>query len=187
MDKYDKVDYAHVDIKTNLMAYEKRFLMFHMFLMACGPEVKQVCITDVNDVALIGNPWINELLIGEEHIPFGLNRWFLEALHKYLPENYRLFLAFEKAEYLPLNTGFFSGPKDLILKILKEMIDEVYYLHNYIQKNPTPISVMLDMHAFNFVLFDKYTYKICKMDGKNGSPVIHDRKAALRVVLGENI
>jgi predicted O-methyltransferase YrrM len=175
--------------------YERRHFAFKIWLEQ-HKEIKRLWLIDANDIGFTKHPfeWMdenqNKLAIGEEWTAYGKNQWFIDAL-KYLPPEYKKLMLDDNPERFPVNCGAWGGLREDVMTALRDFCNHIEKLKAYLDDNPAPHALVLDMHAFAAALLQRKDLKLFKMDGRtvhNGvaSPLIHDRKPALELDEKEN-
>ncbi|MFN3997068.1 hypothetical protein [Algoriphagus sp.] len=163
------IRFIKVEFNTKLNANVYRYLVYLDFLKKHGHKIQNVFFTDIADVEVVKNPFIDPFFIknfdglfcGDEDKLLD-NAWMRDHcthLRNLIPE----FAEFERknrAETL-LNCGVMGGKIELVLSLMEELAR----IHTrYTISNQTPFT--LDMGAFNFVARTQFGDRL-----KHGPPI----------------
>ncbi len=152
-----------------------RYFVYNQFLNQYWNKIDSLFVTDVSDVLVLKNPFIQPLFIekndfifcGDEPTNWN-NKWM--QLHGYhLRSRITDYLEIE-SEYKShqlLNCGIIGGN----ISIIKPLIESIWHLHNTYNFDNTS-SYTGDMGAFNYIIRKNYTQKLF-----HGSPVNSEFKA----------
>ena len=146
-----------------------RYIVYHDFLKTRPQHLEGLFITDISDVVVVKNPFIQDLytenrstiFCGDE--PETLDNEWMKAHGEYLRRNISDYADYEKkfAAYPLLNCGIVGGHIGIMSTFIKDLSD----IHQkYNQNNPTAYTG--DMGAFNYLLRTRYNDRII-----HGAPV----------------
>jgi hypothetical protein len=146
-----------------------RYTVYHDFLQTAAQQLEGLFITDVSDVVVMKNPFIQDLytenrsaiFCGDE--PKRLDNEWMKAHSEYLRRNIADYAAYENnfAAYPLLNCGVVGGHIGIMSAFIRD-ISLIHQKHN--QNNPTAYTG--DMGAFNYLLRTRYNDRIL-----HGAPV----------------
>jgi hypothetical protein len=165
----DRIRFVKVNFNTLLSANVYRYLVYFDFLKKYGHEIQSVFFTDIADVEVIKDPFIDSffrqnpdsLFCGDEEQTVD-NPWMRDHcshLRNHMPEFGR-FEEINKTQTL-LNCGVMGGKTAVMLSLMEELAR----IHTtYTISNRTPYT--LDMGAFNFVARTRFSYLL-----RHGFPV----------------
>lgn len=163
------IHFIQVDFKTKLNANVYRYLVYYDFLKKYGDQIQNIFFTDISDVEVVKNPFIdpffiqnpNNLFCGDEE-EINDNPWMRDhCTHlRNLISDFQDYEKFNREKTL-LNCGVIGGQTAVMLSLLKDLS----HIHSTLTiSNQTPFT--LDMGAFNFVARTKFGDRL-----KHGSPI----------------
>ncbi len=157
--KNKNITFIKVDKRSNLNPNAYRYLIYKEFLEANADKIDHLFVTDIADVAVIKNPFVQPLFINQpNHLFCGdeleiLDNEWMQNHSTHLRNSISDFESYEvknKAQTL-LNCGIIGGS----FKVMKALIDNLAHIHStYTIHNQTPFT--LDMGAFNYVARTKF-------------------------------
>jgi hypothetical protein len=197
----DQVRFERVAVGQPCHAYDRRFFAALAWLEA-HPEVERWLMLDVNDVALLEDPFAwwdglglgrDVLVVGEEWHALRESQWFRGGM-RWMPEDYERYLIYEVGHHAPLNCGVWGGWRAAGLEALRAFTAELRrFGEPYAARGEWP-GVLADMFAFNVALGRRFAGRVAtfKMEYRHegvtlrghGSPLQHDRSSALRLLAG---
>lgn len=161
------------DVRFNPNVF--RYSLYSQFLKKYHSKIDSLFVTDVSDVLVLKNPFIQPLFIDNSNFVFCgdeqtilNNEWMqLHSSHLRSRINDYIEIEMEYQSHQLLNCGIIGGN----IKIMNPLIESIWRLHeNYNFDNST--SYTGDMGAFNYILRKTYNEKIY-----HGSPVNSEFKA----------
>ena len=152
-----------------------RYFVYNQFLNQYWNKIDSLFVTDVSDVMVLKNPFIQPLFIekfdfifcGDE--PTNWNNEWMQLHGSHLRSRITDYLEIEteyKSHQL-LNCGIIGGN----ISIIKALIESIWQLHNTYNFDNTS-SYTGDMGAFNYIIRKNYSQKLL-----HGSPVNSEFKA----------
>lgn len=166
---HKKLTFIKVEHDTRFNANVYRYLVYQKFLHLYGKQLESFFVTDVSDVVLVQNPFIQKLFVdnptnlfcGDEPKQLG-SKW-MENHSAHFRSKIASFAAYEAKykDYPLLNCGIIGGSAQ-IMTMLLEKIATLHATSN--ADNRTAYTG--DMAAFNFVLRNEFDGKI-----NHGAPI----------------
>ncbi|MET4083808.1 hypothetical protein ABIB40_003780 [Pedobacter sp. UYP30] len=165
----EHIHFIKVDYNPQYNPNVFRYFVYSEFLKLHSPFIKNIFFTDVSDVTVLKNPFLEELYLNNPTTIFCgdepevlENEWMQkhsEHLRKKIPDYATYENDFKKATLL--NCGIIGGN----FSIIYPFIEELWGIHlQYNATNNTPYTG--DMGAFNYLLRTRYHNKMI-----HGSPV----------------
>jgi hypothetical protein len=162
--KFIKVSY---DGSINPNAY--RYLIYNDFLRANEGKIEQLFVTDIADVVVLQNPFIQPLFIQNPDLLFCgdeqetlANPW-MQQHNSHLRNHITSFAEYESANQNKtlLNCGIIGGHFELMQSLMQQLsqIHNTYTIHN-------KTAFTLDMGAFNFIARTQFGENL-----KHGTPI----------------
>lgn len=165
----DQLRFFKVDFDTPLSANAFRYLVYYDFLKKYGNQVQNIFVTDIGDVEVVRNPFIDPLFLSNTESLFCgdeeevLDNPWMKDHCTHLRNQIPGFSDFEeknKSKTL-LNCGVIGGQRDVMLELLAQLV-QIHTAHTI--SNQTPFT--LDMGAFNFVARTQFSDRL-----RHGFPV----------------
>lgn len=153
--QHENVEFINIDYDNHFNPNVFRYFVYRNYLHLHSQTIKHIFITDVSDVEVVKNPFIDPFFLnnapaifcGDEPKP--LNNEWMTAHSTHLRSKIADYGAFELAfqhETL-LNCGIIGGE----ISIMKSLLDQLCYVHeNYNKSNNTAYTG--DMGAFNYIV-----------------------------------
>jgi hypothetical protein len=171
VDKYktEWMDFIKVDFNIKLSGNAFRYLVYSDFLEQKGHQLDHVFFTDIGDVEVVKNPFVDDLFLknpsslfcGDE--PEILDNPWMRNHCDHLRTMISDFSDFEiqNNSKVLLNCGVIGGR----VGVMRDLMNELSNIHRqYTTSNETPFT--LDMGAFNYVLRTRFSNQII-----HGAPV----------------
>ena len=148
------VSFVSVDYDGILNANAFRYIIYHKFIGQYAAKIANIFVTDIADVEVVHNPFIQplfranptSLFCGDE--PAVLNNEWMIDHSTHLRNAIPLFAQYENnnAQQVLLNCGIIGGS----VSVMRELTGQLAAIHRaHTVSNRTPYT--LDMGAFNFV------------------------------------
>jgi hypothetical protein len=168
--QFNKINY-HENFNPNVF----RYLVYNEFLKINSPEIENIFVTDISDVAVVKNPFEESLFMentsflfcGDE--PKILDNEWMKSHAEHLRSNMEDYAAYEEnfKNHPLLNCGIIGGN----IKVMQEFIDNLATIHRqYNFDNKT--SYTGDMGAFNYLVRTQFNERV-----KHGFPINTEFKA----------
>lgn len=158
--KFVKVDSSKFKYSLN----DQRYFIYLNYLNK-NPNIKNVFMTDGNDVTVIQNPFeklnLNKINAGSEESFIYKNEWIQSKIKKY-NSNPKLNLN-NNIEGMVYNAGILGGSRELVINFLENMITKF--------KNMTKLQSQQNL---NMIVFNDVIYNDLKEEVYTGKP-IHSR------------
>ncbi|TKB97786.1 hypothetical protein [Pedobacter cryophilus] len=163
------VSFIKVNYDGTLNANVYRYFIYKDFLEAYADKIDHLFVTDIADVEVIKNPFIEPLFVNHPEDLFCgdepeilANEW-MQNHNTHLRNSISGFSAYEEennAQTL-LNCGIIGGS----VKVMKTLMDELVNIHStYTIHNKSPYT--LDMGAFNYVARTQFSQHL-----QHGEPI----------------
>jgi hypothetical protein len=155
------------DVRFNPNVY--RYYIYSKFLKKFSDKIESLFVTDVSDVLVLKNPFIQPLFVNNPDFVFCGDEqtiWDNEWMHQHgshLRNQISDYFEIEsknKTQAL-LNCGIIGGT----IQLIKSLIESIWQIHKFYNFNNTS-SFTGDMGVFNYTLRKKYTNSIM-----HGAPV----------------
>ncbi len=165
----EQVSFVTVDFDKCLNANVFRYLIYQDFIRQFEDKILNVFVTDVSDVEVIQNPFVQPLFLanpdtlfcGDE--PETLDNEWMQNHSTHLRNLMPGFADFEQRNQKEtlLNCGIIGGD----VQVMKRVMDNLAHIHRtYTIHNQTPYT--LDMGAFNFVARTQFAHHLL-----HGAPI----------------
>jgi hypothetical protein len=161
--------FVRVDHNPDFNPNVYRYAIYHQFIQAQQQQLRCIFLTDVSDVVMVSNPFMDPLFAAQpQHIfcgdePTMLNNFWMQEHSAHFRQQVDDYEAYETefaAEVL-LNCGIVGGH----LQMMEPFVKQLWHFHEkYNRNNPTAYTG--DMGAFNYLLRSQYPTQIC-----HGAPV----------------
>ena len=146
----DKIKFEFVDSsKFELSLNDQRFIVYYEYLLK-NPEIKNVFMTDGNDVKIVKNPFgkFDKLCVGSQVNYSNENKWIQKKYNLF--NNEKHFFDYTKKNQIVYNAGILGGDRNNVLLFLKKM-KEIFENLDEIQKKKN-----LNMVVFNYVVYNNF-------------------------------
>jgi hypothetical protein len=165
VEKYqnDFVSFVRVEYDTRFSPNVFRYLIYQEFLQRYSSNISNLFVTDISDVVVLQNPFIQPLFLENPSFIFCgdeekilENEWMMEH-SSHLRKSISGFKEYEElnSQRKLLNCGIIGG-NILMMKSLIESLAEIH--RKYTISNDTPFT--LDMGAFNYIIHTKFSDKV---------------------------
>ena len=171
IDKYQNkfIRFIKIDYNNELNTNAYRYVVYQNFLNENTQKINNVFFTDITDVEVIKNPFVEPLFLNNQtsifcgNEPKILNNEWMQDHNTHLRNQIPSFIEFENenANETLLNCGIIGGN----LSVVKELINGMVKLHlTHTVTNKTPYT--LDMGVFNYVARTQFKHQLI-----HGEPV----------------
>lgn len=158
--KFVKVDSSKFKYSLN----DQRYFIYLNYLNK-NPNIKNVFMTDGNDVTVILNPFkqlnLNKINVGSEESYIYKNKWIQGKIHQY-NSNPNLNLN-NNIEGIVYNAGILGGSRNLVINFLENMINKFSNMNN-----------LQTRQNLNMIVFNDVIYNDLKNNVYTGEP-LHSR------------
>ena len=146
-----------------------RYAIYHQFIQAHQHQLRYIFLTDVSDVVMLNNPFLDPFFVTQpQHIfcgdePTTLNNEWMQEHSAHFRQQVAGYEAYEisNAAEVLLNCGIIGGH----IQLMKNFVETLWQFHEkYNCNNPTAYTG--DMGAFNYILRSQYPTQIC-----HGAPI----------------
>jgi len=166
----EKIKFIRVDYSGELNPNVYRYFFYKDFLKENKYFIKNVFLTDINDVIMLNNPfksnffksYNNFLFSGDEEITYSGSKW-IKLHNTHLRQNIDNFIEYEKNNYEKklLNCGIIGGN----VKNIINLVDKICNIHETVTiTNKTKYTC--DMGVYNYVMRQNFNEKV-----KHGIPI----------------
>jgi hypothetical protein len=159
----NNISFVEVDYNPTFNPNVFRYFIYKQFLAENIDHINSVFVTDITDVVVLQNPFIQpsfvntpKLFCGDE--PKRLDNDWMKDHATHLRNNIKDYQAYEIqfAKAALLNCGIIGAEAQL----LKEFFERLWYIHEHFNKeNKTAYTG--DMGAFNYLVRTQYNKRIC--------------------------
>lgn len=162
--RFIKVDY-NPDFNPNVY----RYYIYHQFIQAHRDQLSHIFLTDVSDVVMVNNPFVQALFLENSHLifcgnePTQLNNEWMQEHSTHFRNQLSDYANYELAHAndVLLNCGIVGGH----INIMASFVEKLWNFHDcYNQQNRTAYTG--DMGAFNYMLRTQFPNTIF-----HGAPV----------------
>jgi hypothetical protein len=167
--KNETLSFIKIDHNPQFNPNIYRYFIYLDFLRQYGNSVQNLFITDISDVIVLNNPFIQKLFkdnptaifCGDETKPLD-NEW-MAAHSEHLRQNITDYAAYETQfkQHTLLNCGVIGGQ----IKVMLPFLEQLCFIHaNYNKDNKTAYTG--DMGAFNYLIRTQFNQQVI-----HGAPV----------------
>ena len=152
--RHPLIQFVEVAYDQSLNPNVFRYLIYQDFLAQYASEVKHLFVTDISDVVVLCNPFVQSLWLAHPDALFCgdelavLDNEWMRHHSTHLRNSIADFGAYEQQHQADtlLNCGIIGGS----VRVMRSLMDELSRIHRtYTTHNQTPCT--LDMGAFNYV------------------------------------
>lgn len=169
------IQFNKINYKVNFNPNVFRYIVYKDFLKIYSPEIKNIFVTDISDVEVVKNPFVEPLFkenpssifCGDE--PKLLDNEWMKSHSENLRSKMEDYAVYEEnfKHNTLLNCGIIGGN----IKIMQEFIDKLATIHQqYNVDNKTAYTG--DMGAFNYLVRTQFNERV-----KHGFPINTEFKA----------
>lgn len=195
---YPYLDFYQYEAQGRESAWTQRFRMLKQFLDG-QPEVERMFFTDINDMGIFCDPfhWWDQynvdptmLVVGQEWLKFGENKWFTSRYPQF-PPFLREYFEDDLQHCLACAAGLWGARRDVALSILNEMLALLDQYKDHFAKYP---ETSWDMMTFNYVVYRRGPFAAFRMDRtatqggiyiqNQPNPFTHDRRKVMAFLRG---
>lgn len=161
--------FVKVDFNPEFNPNVYRYCIYHQYIQAHLDQLSHIFLTDVSDVVMVNNPFVQPFFLENPHLifcgdePTQLNNEWMQAHSAHFRNQLIAYADYEQAHAndVLLNCGIIGGH----INRMASFVEQLWNFHNsYNQKNRTAYTG--DMGAFNYILRTQYPTTIY-----HGSPV----------------
>ena len=165
----EQVTFVAVDYDKHFNANVFRYLIYQDFIRQYGHKISNLFVTDISDVVVVQNPFIQPLFLanpdtlfcGDE--PETLDNEWMQNHSTHLRNSMPGFADYEQKNQKEtlLNCGIIGGS----VEVMRALMDSLAHIHRtYTVHNQTPYT--LDMGAFNYVARTQFAQRL-----QHGTPI----------------
>lgn len=155
------------DLRFNPNVY--RYLVYQQFLQTYSYKIKNLFITDVSDVVIVQNPFLQPLFLANPDALFAgdelkqLDNDWMRDHSEHLRARIADYASYEETfkDATLLNCGIVGGSR----KVMVEFIDQLAGIHDRHNRNNTT-AYTGDMGAFNYLVRTEYNDRV-----RHGPPI----------------
>gem|GEM_PF-225414 len=157
------IQFIRIDHRTAFNPNVYRYFVYQQFLQRYAAEIKNLFITDMSDVVVVQNPFIQPLFLdnpdslftGDE--PKQLDNEWMRDHSEHLRATISDYASYEETfkEATLLNCGIVGGSR----KVMVNFIDRLVTIHDRCNRNNTT-AYTGDMGAFNYLVRTQYNNRV---------------------------